>query len=911
MPVAVSIASRCLSLYSALMDHRVTFKIPRLLYKDFLCALLGERHQDQMLLSVITFRILRKAAIKTGVIGALAVLVRYYTNINSRVVANQKILTRLERANWQFYRLPLPDRIEILDAVFSATLITCRSGDAVDAQGALISKRSAGIKISNIKCIGYDALCAEYYILGSTNYIMKVDFVDGDSNEDSPSSDPMIHKLFISDAADATDRNFESTVLVEPVSFTLETPLLFCDSNFNVSLRSYNVFDESVEAYIDPLDNETKESIHSDREQTSENPPASHVSEESINSATPHSSALSDRSYYSLEEDDDYQASDSSKQSDVGLADKKHSASKITGQYNLTFNKFRRKLTNDRFFSVYEHIKGRYVALSNNAPLSGILLNFYDPMITREQIETLISSFNSLCASRSSSNATWTPVALRKERPPFDVSADFISMMSKVFSPHSNHSYLTLVQNSDLRFLDLAVSPSASHLNLLTHALFAANDMEGFSLTKEERDFYTELRSGLTQNDSAGLRFSHSIQLLLSSLSGNCSPEQISIVHRLASMLFVDAFSENNSDHIHYLGKTHEHLDSEPSKDRRRGVTLNLGPAAKMREDERIESRRALIERLVHEIKPENSSLVLKMLSDIRGGWFQKEYKAEKKDNGNEPARKRRPTAKQADSHASAENEKPDATNIKNRIPIITVFSFTDETELNSYIRFLEVQTFHYILSEIVAFYVSTTDNDNIYVHRSFSQQREKLLARYNPIFDLLTKLNTEYRMLLRETRNDFTASKQSMGVRFMPEHVGFLHKFPYYYWNMQTLPLQDITLAGLWSFMRIWGVLDPATSEAGDNFLDSPDGQYCGGIITSLIQELGIENPEFLNPAESDALGSDETHNSNSSDDESSKESEYIPTDATKRQLKRTARSRRRVVSDSSYTDYNDESNS
>lgn len=127
----------------------------------------------------------------------------------------------------------------------------------------------------------------------------------------------------------------------------------------------------------------------------------------------------------------------------------------------------------------------------------------------------------------------------------------------------------------------------------------------------------------------------------------------------------------------------------------------------------------------------------------------------------------------------------------------------------------------------------------------------------------------------------------------------------------MPTLPLQDVTLAGLWSFMRIWGILDPATSEAGDNFLDSPDGQYCGEIITSLVQELGIENPEFLNPAESDALGSDETHNSNSSDDESSKESEYVPADATKRQLKRAAKSKRKAVSDSSYMSYEDESSS
>lgn len=910
MPVTTSIAGRCLSLYSALMDHRVAFKIPRLLYKDFLYALLGERHQDQMLLSVITFRILRKAAIKTGVIGALSVLVRYYTNINSRVIASQKILNRLEKASWQFYRLPFTDRIEILDAVFSATLITCRSGDTVDAQGAPISKHSGGIKISSIKFIGHDALCAEYYTLGKTNYIMKVDFVDEDPNENFPLSDPIIHKLSISDVTDTTVHNFERTVLVEPISFTLETPLLFCDPDFNISLKRYSVLDESIETYIDPSINETEKSIDNDANQSPKSQSSSHLSEGSMDSATSHSST-SDRSYYSTEEDDDYQTNDNSKQTDDTVADNKYLTSKLAGQYNLTFSKFRRKLTNDRFFSFYEHIRGRYVAFSGNTLPHGILLNFYDPMITKEQMDTLVASFNLVSSNVSSSNTPWVPLALRTGKSSSNASSDLISMMSKAFSSHSNHSYLALIQNADLRFLDLAVSPFASHFNLLTRALFTTNDMEDLSPTKEEKDFYAELRNTLVMNDSTSLRFSCSMQLLLSSLSQNRSPEQISKIHKLTSMLLVDAFSEENSDFIHYLGKTREHLDDEHSKDRRRSAALNLGPAAKMREDERIKSRRALIEQLTREIKPEDTDLILRMLSDMRGGWFQKEYKAEEKSTDNEPARKRKLVPKQADSRISTENKQSNIANIQNRVPIITVFSFTDETELNNYIRFLEVQTFHYILSEIVAFYVSTIDNDNIYVHRSFSQQREKFLARYNPVFDLLVTLNTEYRALLRETYNDFTTAKQSMGTRFMPEHVGFLHKFPYYYWNMPTLPLQDVTLAGLWSFMRIWGILDPATSEAGDNFLDSPDGQYCGEIITSLVQELGIENPEFLNPAESDALGSDETHNSNSSDDESSKESEYVPADATKRQLKRAAKSKRKAVSDSSYMSYEDESSS
>lgn len=911
MPTPASVAGRCLSLYGALMDHRTAFKIPRLLYKDFLCALLGERYQDQILLSVLTFRVLRKAAIKTGVIGALAVLVRYYANTNSRVIANQRILTKLEKVDWQFYRLPFADRIEILDAVFSATLITLRSGDAVDAQGALISKQSAGPKISSIRCIGYDALCAEYYILGSTNYIVKVDFIDTNATEDSSSADPIIHKLSASDSSESVASKFESTVLVEPVSLILETPLLFCDSDFSMSLKHYRVLDESIDAYTEPSIISKEEPTHNTEDHSTGLQPISHVSDGATTSTASQSSALSEQSYYSSEETDDYQTNDSSKQADSDPTAQRRLVSKISGQYNLTFSKFRRKLLNDRFFSFYGHIRGRYVELSSSAPLRGFLLNFYDRMINKEQIETLVASFTSMSTISHSSNTTWIPLALRTDNPSPNASLDALSVMSKVFGPHSDQSYLGLIKAAGLHFLDLAVSPSASYLNMLSQALFTSSPVESFSSTKEEKDFYAELRTTQMQNEPATLRFAHTAQLLLSSLSDNCSTEQISLAHRLASMLFVDAFPEDNSTFVHYLSKTHEHLDDEQPKSRRRSVALNLGPAAKMRESERVESRRALIEQLTRELSPEISGVILKILSDIRGRWFQKESAAEKGSKNSEPTRKRKSSTGQSPVYYSSDVTDVRDASTKTRVPSVTIFSFTTETELDNYIRFLEVQTFHYVLAEIIAFYVSTTDNDNIYVHRSFSQQREKFLARYTPILDLLVALNTEYRMRLREARQDFTTAKHSLGIRFMPEHVGFLHKFPYYYWNIQTLPLQDITLASLWSFMRIWGILDPATSEAGDNFLDSPDGQYCGGIITALVQELGIENPEFLNSAESDALGSDDTHNSNSSVDESSKESEYIPTDATKRQLKQIAKSQRKVVSDSSYTSYDGESSS
>ncbi|EFO61081.1 Hypothetical protein GLP15_2729 [Giardia lamblia P15] len=910
MPVSASVAGRCLSLYGALMDHRVAFKIPRLLYKDFLYALLGERYQDQILLSIIVFRILRKAAIKTGVIGALATLVRYYANTNSRVIANQKVLTRLEKADWQFYKLPFTDRAEILDAVFSATLVMCRSGDTVDAQGALISRQPTGIRISNIKCIGYDALCAEYYILGSTNYIVKVGFTDKSPTEGTPSPDPVIHKLSASDTTASAAHNFECTVLIEPVSFILEAPLLLCDPNFKISLKRYKVLNESVDAYIEPPTNE-KEELPNSAEDLIEPQPLSHVSEGIVDSVSLQSSALSDGSYYSSEGDDDCHTNDSSRWTNSDPTVQRRLISKIPGQYNLAFSKFRRKLLTDRFFSYYGRIQARYVELSNNALLRGFLLNFYDSMITKEQVETLVTSFVTMSTDNPPSGAAWAPLAIRTSKSIADTSADTISVMLRAFVPHSSSIYLGLIQAAGLRLLDLAISPSASHLNLLSQALFTSSTMESVLPIKEEREFYTELRNTQVQSEPMVSRFAYMVQLLLSSFSATCSAKQLSAAHRLVSLLLVDAFPEDNNNFVHYLGKTHEHLDGEQSKDRKRSIALNLAPAAKMRETERIESRRALLEQLKREINTENSNLVLKMLSEVRGGWFRKECITEEKGKDNEPTRKRKLSMDQSTTRYSTEDKEPNGASTKDRVPSITVFSFTNEAELDNYIRFLEVQTFHHILSEIVAFYVSTADNDNIYVHRSFSQQREKFLSRYNPVLNLLVALNTEYRMRLREARQDFTAAKLSMGIRFMPEHVGFLHRFPYYYWNMQTLPLQDITLASLWSFMRIWGILDPATSEAGDNFLDSPDGQYCGAVITSLIQELGIENPEFLNSAESDALDSEETHNSNSSGDESSKESEYIPTDATKRQLKRIAKSQRKMASDSSYMSYDGESSS
>lgn len=910
MPVSASVAGRCLSLYGALMDHRVAFKVPRLLYKDFLCALLGERHQDQMLLSVIVFRVLRKAAIKTGVIGALTTLVRYYANTNSRVIANQKVLTRLEKADWQFYKLPFTDRAEILDAVFSATLVMCRSGDTVDAQGALISRQPAGIKISNMKCIGYDALSAEYYILGGTNYIIKVDFTDTSPSEDLPSSDPVIHRLSVSDTTTTAPRSFERAVLIEPVSFVLDAPLLLCDPDFNISLKHYRVLDESVDAYIDPLTNEKEEPANSAEDPIEPQSP-SHVSEGAIDSVSLRSSASSDDSYYSSEGDDDYHTTDSSRWGNSDPTAQRSLISKIPGQYNLVFSKFRRKLLTDRFFSYYGHIQGRYVEISNSTSLHGFLLNFYDSMITKEQIETLVTSFVAAPTDNPPSDIPWAPLALRTSKSIADTSVDTASMLLEAFVPHSSSAYLGLIQTAGLRLLDLAVSPFASHLNVLSQALFTSSTMESLLPMQEEREFYAELRNTQMQSEPVASRFAYMAQLPLSPLSATCSAKQISTAHRLTSLLFVDAFPEESNHFVHYLGKTHEHLDDEQPKDRKRSAALNLGPAAKMRETERIESRRALLEQLKHELNPESSNLILKMLSEVRGGWFQKECIAEGKDKDSEPTRKRKLSMDQGATCHLAGDKEPNAVSAKNRIPSITVFSFTNEAELDNYIRFLEVQTFHHILSEIVAFYVSTADNDNIYVHRSFSQQREKFLSRYNPVLNLLVALNTEYRMCLREVRQDFTAAKQSMGIRFMPEHVGFLHKFPYYYWNMQTLPLQDITLASLWSFMRIWGILDPATSEAGDNFLDSPDGQHCNAIITSLIQELGIENPEFLNSAESDTLDSEETHNSNSNGDESSKESEYIPTDATKRQLKRLAKSQKKMVSDSSYMSYDGESSS
>ncbi|TNJ29892.1 hypothetical protein GMRT_10317 [Giardia muris] len=162
------------STFGVLMHYRQLLRLPRVLYGDFLRALLGEREQDRLLMGCIVQRILRRGAIKSVVLTALSTLTRYYTSPASRVCARQPVVDRVIMAGYNFYSIPPDDRVEILHALLVSVVAISRANDATDSNGVPIDNRSARSQVVAYECIGRDYFGSEHYWIGSTGTLLTI-----------------------------------------------------------------------------------------------------------------------------------------------------------------------------------------------------------------------------------------------------------------------------------------------------------------------------------------------------------------------------------------------------------------------------------------------------------------------------------------------------------------------------------------------------------------------------------------------------------------------------------------------------------------------------------------------------------------------------------------------------------------
>lgn len=162
------------STFGVLMHYKRLLRLPRVLYGDFLRALLGEREQDRLLMGCIVQRILRRGAIKSVVLTALSTLTRYYTSPASRVCARQAIVDRVIMAGYNFYSLPPDDRVEILHALLVSVVAISRANDVTDSNGVPIDSRSARSQVVAYECIGRDYFGSEHYWIGSTGTLLTI-----------------------------------------------------------------------------------------------------------------------------------------------------------------------------------------------------------------------------------------------------------------------------------------------------------------------------------------------------------------------------------------------------------------------------------------------------------------------------------------------------------------------------------------------------------------------------------------------------------------------------------------------------------------------------------------------------------------------------------------------------------------